>query len=293
MQKVLVLVNKSWEADPLVAVARNGKLRPPVVSADSISEFGGQPNPVKPKPRCKIELAAASIEIWCVEDWTEGSNRSRVKMLRALPVMRDSAHDPDLVVAVGTAAFPDAETKNGCVFIGSETFLFNPYDTAAPVSHDPAQDWVDTRLGHVVRSEAGSRIVKELEHDCKLREEINKRLLQTPLNAASAPLVLADGDAVGLSVVNVTDPNDYVWADELALRSFKQAASHGIARSVETTHGLIRLTWEGAPFVFVSGIVNRLGHFNEDVAPRVIAQNFVAAHNAGIATMWLLSSVMT
>jgi hypothetical protein len=50
---------------------------------------------------------------------------------------------------------------------------------------------------------------------------------------------------------------------------------------VETTHGVIRSCTE-APFAFLSGIVDRVGHFEDDVQPLVDAQNFVGAHNAGI-----------
>jgi hypothetical protein len=43
-----------------------------------------------------------------------------------------------------------------------------------------------------------------------------------------------------------------------------------------------------APFLFLSGITNRLGYLNEEQAPRAAAQNFGAAHNAGVALAWLL-----
>jgi len=43
-----------------------------------------------------------------------------------------------------------------------------------------------------------------------------------------------------------------------------------------------------ATFVFISGITNRLGYLYEEQVPRSVAQNFAAAHNAGIAIAWLL-----
>lgn len=50
--------------------------------------------------------------------------------------------------------------------------------------------------------------------------------------------------------------------------------------SIETTRGLIRLM-AGEAFIFVSGITDRFGHFNQDLGPRTAAQNFLAVHNAG------------
>ena len=58
--------------------------------------------------------------------------------------------------------------------------------------------------------------------------------------------------------------------------------------SMETTHGLIRLTWKDTPFLFVSGLVNRTLLFNVETSPRFYAQNFAAAHNAGITIGYLL-----
>jgi hypothetical protein len=47
-----------------------------------------------------------------------------------------------------------------------------------------------------------------------------------------------------------------------------------------------------APFIFVSGLTDRLGYFNQDLGPRTVAQNFLAAHNAGIAVVWTLGQIL-
>jgi hypothetical protein len=49
-----------------------------------------------------------------------------------------------------------------------------------------------------------------------------------------------------------------------------------------------------APFVFVSGITDRLGHFDDDVtisAETSYTQNFSAAHNAGLAAVWMIPAL--
>jgi hypothetical protein len=47
-----------------------------------------------------------------------------------------------------------------------------------------------------------------------------------------------------------------------------------------------------APFIFVSGLTDRLGYFDQDLGPRTVAQNFLAAHNAGIAVVWTLAQIL-
>jgi len=54
---------------------------------------------------------------------------------------------------------------------------------------------------------------------------------------------------------------------------------------------LIRIMSD-APFIFVSGLTDRLGYFNQDLGPRTVAQNFLAAHNAGIAVVWTLAQAL-
>ena len=63
-----------------------------------------------------------------------------------------------------------------------------------------------------------------------------------------------------------------------------------VGRSLETTHGLIRVQAD-APFIFISGITDRVGHFDDEVGSRSYAQNTVAAHNAGIVLAWMIPKV--
>ena len=45
-------------------------------------------------------------------------------------------------------------------------------------------------------------------------------------------------------------------------------------------------------FLFVSGMANRVGYFNMEVAPRSYAQSFVAGHNAAVALAWIMPLLM-
>ena len=97
---------------------------------------------------------------------------------------------------------------------------------------------------------------------------------------------------MALSNVNVTDFNEYAWADPEGLRACAQAAPQQSVGSVETTHGVIRLMVPSEQFLFVSGMANRVGYFNMEVAPRSYAQSFAAAHNAAVSLAWIMPLLM-
>jgi hypothetical protein len=108
--------------------------------------------------------------------------------------------------------------------------------------------------------------------------------------------VLSAYNGTALGTVNVTNYDEYVWADLETVAAFEAANTRGALGSVETTHGLIRLAAEDAlkakpRFAFVSGICDRVGYFNAEVNPREYAQNFAASHNMGVVVAWMLSKI--
>lgn len=301
-KKILVVANKSWEADPLVSAMLNPQLRPEpgfddwtAGAAGLFSTFGGaRPAGIQPCPRCTSASPRLSIEVWCIEDWMVGANHSssKAKMAQALPVIFGKGPAPDFVVAFGTASFPDATPYNGCVVSGTNAYLFNPYrNPPGGVIHDPTGDWDDpAKVGHLLTSDAGRAVFTLLNNSPSTRLSIDTRLTPAPSYGAAPPVFIPAGNYVALSDLNITNYDDYVWADPMALKDCLRNNPSNPVGSVETTHGLVR-SMSNAPFLFISGITNRLGHLNEEQAPRAIAQNFVAAHNAGIALAWVLPLV--
>jgi len=203
-QRVLVVANKSWEADPLVSVCLNPKLRPPIqldlwtpgaAGLFSTPVTGVRPAGVAPAPRCTCTAGNVSIEVWCIQDWMGKANpsSSKIKIQEALPAIFGAGKEPDLVIALGTAAFPDTVTANGCVAIGSSVYLFNPYrDLPRGVAHDSKDDWDDKRkVGHLLTSEKGAALVNQFSLDPDLRFPIDGRLSctdqsrQSPRDSAS------------------------------------------------------------------------------------------------------------
>ena len=123
-------------------------------------------------------------------------------------------------------------------------------------------------------------------------QDIAKRFLPAPLNLSRDTILHVEYASVALGNINVTDYKEYDKTDAETLSAFERVCPFGIIGSLETTHGLIRVLG-GPRFLFVSGIVDRLGHFHDDVDPRPYSQNTSGAHNAGMTIAWLLSRLET
>lgn len=107
--------------------------------------------------------------------------------------------------------------------------------------------------------------------------------LPVPLNPSEAPNISIGYGDIALGTLNVTDYTEYAILDPRTVKAFTEASLPNRPVSLETTHGLIRMQCEPTktPFLFVSGITDRLGFFNTDDATRSDAQNTAAARNAG------------
>ena len=228
-RRVVVVANKSWEADPLVSVCLNPKMRPSAlldrwVPGDcglfSSPGNGARPQGEKPAPRCVCNTDVAAIEVWCIEDWMGIANHSssKVKIEEVLPKILSAGKPPDFVVAFGTAGFPDSTTSNGCVVLGSSVFLFNPYRKPMPgVIHDASNDWDNPeKVGHLLTSKDGANVIAQFASNPDLRFPIDARLIPAPSNPATPPVLLPAPNYVALSEVNILNYDDYAWTDRLA-----------------------------------------------------------------------------
>lgn len=92
-----------------------------------------------------------------------------------------------------------------------------------------------------------------------------------------------------LRILVVAD--DYIWTDDLTRARFEREFRQREIGSMESTHGLIHAAWPDAGFLYVSGLTDRVPLFNQEVTPRVYAQNFACAHNAGVAVAFLLPAL--
>lgn len=274
-KRIVVIVNKDWEADPLIAVLRHKKARPPSLP------------PIVMTPGSGARLAMTFptgdvVEVWCISDLlpsTAHPSSSDAKWNALAPVF---ATPVSHLVAVGTASFADADSFNGCVSVGTAVFGHDSY----PTGGNPQSNWKHAQLGTLVGSSLPDQFFRTIAADVRLAAEA--RFLTSPIAPATPPRILAVHAHAALGVVNVTNYNDYVWTDKDAVAAIRAGAPRAPIGSMDTTHVIIRLRAPEVPFLFVSGIANRLGYFDYESAPRTYAQDFVAAHNAAITTAWLL-----
>jgi hypothetical protein len=284
--RVVAIFNKWWECDPALGALWNPTARPSGLPAPTLlAGFRPRPDPkhlppedLAPRARAVFRLNSLGVEVWCLSDVLEhfpDENRyqssTSVKAANIAKIF--DGPSPDLVIALGTAGYPQVQTQNGSVTVGTKIFIHDPSSTTP----NPDSDWKAGPFDRVLDSPLSQSRFASLSKlsSCAVR------FLPPPLNAAANPQVLSDYNSVAVSSVNVTDYAKYAQADAETLTAFSQANTPLRVVSVETTHGLIRAQ-SNAPFLFISGITDRVGYFNSEVQPRPYAQNTAAAHNTGV-----------
>jgi hypothetical protein len=293
MRRVLAIINKWWECDPAMMAMLNDNARPAGSPWPNLLQpTRRRPDPrhlppenPDPLPRAVFPYRNYSAEIWCISDLLEHldprfQSSSEQKAI-LLPKIFRKKPPADLVIAVGTAATPyDNPNQNGNVVVGSKIFMHD----AHPGGSNPLSKWHGP-FDRTIDSSIDPGFFEQL-----MRLDVatmTSRFLPVPLNSSSSPQLQEGFDNVGLATINVTDYSEYDAMDPLTLQSFIACGSEGRAASLETTHGIIRVQSD-SPFLFVSGITDRLGRFDQDVAPRSYSQDTAAAHNAGLVVSWLL-----
>lgn len=281
--RIVIVANKFFEADPLVSVLLpHGLSRPDRVIPDDLINFVIENHPfLKPSPRCRIKFTCgpATVEVWCLQDLMNPavSSSSSHEKARVLPqIIGDK---PSLVIAFGTAGSTDPLSLNGSVVIGSRVFVHDP-KTSEKLRYKPAPaDSIST-------TQLPDKFFRNI--DTRVRGPAEQAFLRAPLAPSEPPVILAGHNWISIGAVNVTNYDDYVWTDPETIARFERLKHrHGRIGSMETTHGIIQQA-SNSPFLYVSGIANRIPYFDVQNVPRNYAQNFVAAHNAAVALAWLL-----
>jgi hypothetical protein len=301
-KRVMIVVNKWWECDPVMNVLLHAKARPPELGwPDSLHHPRPRPAdrafpPGQPsvRPRAAWTLRNTVVEVWCISDLLEqlpDQNRfqsSSARKVEALP-LAFAGRAPALVVAVGTAGYPiESEEEpgiNGGVTAGTRVFI---HDFHPKGDENPDSRWHDGPFDQLLDATLDQKGFDGLfAFD---RDEALKRFVRPP-NRPVDPVLLADAGNASVGAVNVTNYAEYEQSDKAALEAFAKLGSASPPVSMETTHGLIRLAAGKAPFLFVSGIPDRVGHFKEEVDPNEYAQNFAASHNVGVVVAWMVPRI--
>jgi hypothetical protein len=299
-KRVLIIINKWWECDPIMNVLLHYNARPPELKwPESLNHPRPRPdNNALPAenysaaPRAVYKLNNIVAEVWCISDLLEHyldepkyQSSSEVKMKHLPRVLEGEA--VDLVVAVGTAGHPSSYSENGSVIAGSRVFMHNSH----PNGENPDSNWSQGPFDQIFDSDLSQENFNEITLiETSPKPSVLDRFMIPPLNPASYPRLLARYDYVALANTNVTNNAEFPKTDEETLSAFCMRNNLSLARSLETTHGLIR-KMSKAPFLFISGITNRVGHFGDEVKLRSYSQNTSVAHNIGIVLSWMLPRI--
>lgn len=299
MKRVLLIGNKNWEVEPILSALLNYKIRPKELPNPSNLNYPWTFIQGSPQPRAIWNsFNNVSIELWCVQDimdldWNPSSSQGKKE---CIPRIINYRHEkPDLIIAMGTSGYgSDVDNNNGCVVIGSNIFIHNFH----PNGENPNSVWDDTiNFEKLLTSSIDSNFFSLF--DTLTVKLIEERLLKPYLNSSPNIQVLADKDFLGLSTVNITDYADYKTSDQIGMKAISDAGINLPIGSVETTHGVIRLQ-SSSSFVFISGITDRAGHFDDDVNgvdingnQKTEAQNFTSSFNIGVCLSYLIPKIAT
>lgn len=294
-KRIVVVVNKWWECDPIMNLMLSDYIHPTFELGwpSFLNHPHRRPNKAKlpvertwPIPRAIFTLSNIAVEVWCVSDFLEhlpdgpDYQSSSKRKIEQLPKIF-AGHMPDLVIAIGTAAFPSEISENGNVVVGSNIFLHNadPQNLNSNWDCGPFDTIITSTL-----SQSDFAFITSIDPNAL------ERFLVAPLNRACQGKLIVGFNYVALGTINVTDPQKYSLADKETRDVYGIKNDPEFAKSLETTHGLIRVQSE-APFVFVSGIANRVGHFADEVNLRSYTQNTTVAHNAGVVLTWMIPKI--
>jgi hypothetical protein len=314
--RIVVLANKWWECEAMIAAMLNTYAFPPPLSdgsvaapwCDSLSSPRSQANNANnPTSRATFSYtqtvtgvvnAVFAVEVWCVSDLldnatdlsTSSSSAKALHMKEKL--FKQGEALPDLVIAVGTAGTAsEVPNRSGGVAVGGQVFLHNAHLPNTPDAN-PKSNWSDPLQDTLIPPSTDKEFFEQLA----AFDSATALLHFLPLrrSASSSPVITTGLTDVGLGTLNVTDYNEYKFKDPETVVSFTVQGHSSMPVSLETTHGLIRLASDPAPFLFVSGITDTFLHFDDQVGVPAMAdaQNFAAAYNAGITVRYMLAGYM-
>jgi len=309
--RIVVIANKWWECEAMLTGMLNTNAFPGLLSDgtvsspwyDSLSSPRSQvTDPFRAQSRATFSYKQGTntvfaVEVWSVSDLLEktdpsGSSSSAKADHMRKKLFAEGEPLPDLVIAVGTAGTAFEEpNRTGGVAIGAQVFLHNAHPPESPDAN-PKSDWSDPRQETLIAPSMDQLLFNQLA----AFDSATALLHFLPLrrNASTSPIITVGYRDVALGTLNVTDYNEYKFKDPTSVRAYANLNEPYVPVSVETTHGLIRLASDPAPFIFVSGITDAFLHFDEQVGIPALAdaQNFAAAYNVGITVRYVLAGFL-
>ena len=285
MTTVAIIVNKNWEAEPMLAGMCSNEFRPSsllfpevLIPLQDKKYTSDQPRAIfRSRDGANILL---EVKVWCVQDLmdkTKNSSSSEEKYRILPPVL--AVEKPDLVIAAGTAGYLSETSYAGSVVVGGRFFLHNghPGNPDSDMKHPDLEKLLPLNINPMVLGIFNPAFKQKTEF----------KFLKAPVNPAIRSAVFASQFYTAIGSVNVTDYGEYNWVDHEAIQSFRTVETKLPVGSLETTHGVIRLS-SNQPCFFVSAITDREGHFDMEVTP---GQNYIASFNAGLVLAQFISDL--
>ena len=150
---------------------------------------------------------------------------------------------------------------------------------------------VTTRGGH--GTGRGTKERKQGHKPSQLHQRL-QNYSSTATNAPSPLSVATNYDFVNINGINVTDYTEYVAKDIEALAAYAAVYDDKDNAVLETTLGLVSVAaGMETPFFYVTGFVDRVGHFSEDVPNPPYAQNSIGSHNIGVVLANIIDRLET
>ena len=237
MKRVVVIVNKWWECDPVMNVLLHDNARPKDVlkwptMLNHPRQRPGTPQPIdnSPKPRAIFTLTNISCEVWCISDLLEHLadegrfQSSSQRKVERLPMIFNGAA-PDLVIALGTAGLPEDMSQNGSVVVGTGVFMHDCHENG----ENPDSQWNNGPVGRLLPS---SLDATRFSRFTEFAAALSDRFMVAPLNPASKAAILAEHEFVAVGAVNVTDYAEYDHTDRVSLDIFSKICPSSNAKSL-------------------------------------------------------------
>lgn len=289
MKKIAIIVNKNWEAEPMLAGMCGNEFRPKSLAfpRDILPLQAGKYS--SDKPRMIVQCTGSSDEgtvvqleakVWCIQDLMDksvssSSSEEKYRVLKSLI----EKEKPDLIIAAGTAGYIADMSYSGCVVVGGCFFTHNGHP------NNPASNWTHPSIGQIKDLNVNPKLFSIFDREFKQKAE--SKFLPVPVNPSSRLAVIVSPFYTAISAANITDYAEYAWADKEAVEHFRSIEKKLPIGSVETTHGVIRAASDTA-CIFASAITDREGHFDLEVIP---GQNYVASLNMGILLGQLMNDI--
>jgi hypothetical protein len=258
-QRVILLANKIFEADALMAALNARDLRPiGMPRPTSVSGTAGL--------RATCDAPGIHVEIWCLEEAMDDptfTSADRSKSSNKILYLPKILSPPcALVVAFGTAATPWPDSFNRSVVIGSATLNHSPSFVAvdkqlleamqvdrllaSPRSTDfwkalnlTSRPIIDVAALRGLPGDVKSKL-KNVEDllankppkewqgtvllSQNLRPEIEAKMVKPPLNPGASPLLFVARNWLAISSVNVPSYDDFARADAESVGAGRSAA---------------------------------------------------------------------